>query len=89
MEDQLSISAITSHSLLGLSRGLQGIERNSMTIAKANIPEKNLDGTNKVAFPDTTKAMVDLSQNKIQVESSLKTLEAADKTTGILLDIVV
>ncbi len=73
-----SVSALQS-GLQGIQRGLGGLRRDATAIAKATTAEPVQSG-------DLTTPLVDLSQNRTQVDASAKVVKTSDDCIGFLLD---
>ena len=69
----------TSSAVQGIQRGLQGLNKNAAEIASA----KRMDGDGA----DDTQPMVEMMENRQQVEASAKVLKTVDETLGSLLDV--
>lgn len=74
----MDVNSAHSSALAGIQRGLQGLDSNADAIAKAS---KGGSETEDVAKP-----LVESRENKLQVEASVKALEAVDDAVGSLLD---
>jgi flagellar hook protein FlgE len=73
------ISGINS-ALLGIQRGLAGAKKNAAEIASSE--QMDSDSTSDLAKP-----MVELLENKLQVQASAKVVKTLDETLGSLLDV--
>jgi len=74
------VSKLTHTALQGFQRGTQGMARSAAQIARAAKPAQR---------PDMTRAMIELKQHEHAAKANIKTLEAADKMLGSLLDVKV
>lgn len=72
------ISKLGNTALQGLQRSTQGMVRSAAQIARASKPGDQ---------PNMTRAMVELKQHEQVAKANIKTLQAADKMIGSLLDI--
>ena len=72
------INKIANTALSGIQRSTQGMARSAAEIARASRPD---DPTNM------TRAMVELKQHEHTAKANMKTLAAADKMLGSLLDV--
>lgn len=73
-----TVSALSS-GVLGIQRGLEGLQRDASKIASAEQLKK--DSPESVAEP-----LVHLIQDKQQVQASARVVKAVDDTIGTLLD---
>lgn len=74
-----SISGVNS-AMLGIYRGLEGMNRNAAQIASAG----QLESDSPV---DLATSMVELNQNAVQVKASASALDIIEETIGTILDI--
>lgn len=74
----MSINTAIQSSLNGILQGTQSLQRTSLNIANA-----------PVNATDLTSAVVQLSQDKTQVQASTKALQTSYETLGTLLDLKV
>ena len=65
--------------LLGIQRGLEGVNKNASQIASA----KQMDAENPA---DEAKPLVEMLENRNQVEASAKVLKTVSDTIGTLND---
>jgi len=72
------IGKIGNSALQGIQRSTQGVARSAAEIARAAKPG---DRTNMI------RAMVELKQHEQAAKANIKTLAAADKMLGALLDV--
>lgn len=72
------ISKLGTTALQGIQRSTQGMARSAADIAKASRPGEK---------PNMTRAIVELKQHEHSAKANMKTLAAADKMLGSLLDI--
>jgi len=68
-----------SSAVTGINRGMDGIRRNSQTIATQG-------ASGSVSDEAVTGALVDLKTNSLQVEASAKVLSTQNEILGTLLD---
>ncbi len=76
----MTISPVSQNALLGIERGMNGLERNAAEIASA-------DQMNGEAKRDVAAPLVESLQNTAQVESAVKVLQAEGRMLGALLDV--
>lgn len=72
------ISKLGNTALQGIQRSTQGMARSAVEIARASKPG---DRTNM------TRAIVELQQHENAAKANVKTLAAADRMLGSLLDV--
>lgn len=72
------ISKLGNTALQGIQRSTQGMARSAAEIARASKPGDQ---------PSMTRALVELKQHEIAAKANVKTLAAADRVLGSLLDI--
>ena len=72
------IGTMSNSALQGIQRSTQGMARSAAQIARASKPgdQQNM-----------TRAMVELKQHEHAAKANVKTLAAADKLLGALLDV--
>lgn len=70
------ISAL-QHALNGVYKGMQGLRKNAQEIAS---------NSDTGAATDLTRSVVELIQNRNQVQASAKVIKTVDDTLGVLLD---
>jgi hypothetical protein len=69
------------YALQGIQKGLAGIDKNAAQIASAdNFKSDNPAGS--------AQSLVELQNNRMQVEASAKVMKSVDETIGSLLDVV-
>ncbi len=73
----MNISNLFGNALLGIQRGMRGLDRNAAQIASA----KELNGE---ASP--TEPLIDSKVNRLQVEASAKVMKTIDEAVGSLFD---
>lgn len=73
--------SIQNEALQGINRGLEGMRKSAAEIASAD----QLNNTGQET--DLARSLVDLQQNKIQVQASAKVVSAVDEVLGTLIDI--
>jgi len=72
------IGKLSNTALLGIQRSTQGMARSAAQIARASRPGDQ---------PDMLRAMVELKQHEHAAKANIKTLAAADRLLGSLLDV--
>lgn len=72
----MKIPSVHNSGVLGIQRGLDGLERNAADIAQASGGQAE----------DVLTPLVDSKSHRLQVEASAKVLQAADETLGSLFD---
>ncbi len=77
----MGVLSVQSEAVQGIQRGLDGLRKNASEIASADQLNKAGEGT------DLVGALVDLQQNKIQVQASAKVVSAVDEVIGTIIDI--
>lgn len=78
---KMQISGAAQYGMLGIQRGMTGMERNAADIASAD----RLNGT---ATTDVSQPLVEQRENLRQVEASAKVVQAGDAMVGSLIDIM-
>jgi len=76
----MGVLSVQNEALQGIQRGIEGLRKNASEIASAD--QLNRAGKDT----DLEGSLVDLQQNKIQVQASAKTVSAADEVLGTLID---
>ncbi len=76
----MGVLSVQSNAVLGIQRGLDGMRKNAADIASAD----QLNNTGQET--DLVNAVVELNQNKVQVQASAKVVSALDEVVGSLLD---
>jgi len=77
----MQITSAMSNALQGIQKGLTAIDKNAAQIASAD----NFNSENPV---NSAQALVELQNNRTQVEVSAKVLKSVDEAIGSLLDVV-
>ena len=77
----MQITSAMSNALQGIQKGLAGIDKNAAQIASAD----NFNSPNPV---NSAQALVELQNNRMQVEVSAKVMKSVDEAIGSLLDVV-
>jgi hypothetical protein len=72
------ISKLGTTALQGIQRSTQGMARSAAEIARASKPGEQ---------PNMTRAIVELKQHEHAAKANMKTLAAAEKMLGSLLDV--
>ena len=73
----MNISNLFGNALLGIQRGMQGLDRNAAQIAST----KELSGEASPLEP-----LIDSKVNRLQVEASAKVMKTIDEAVGSLFD---
>jgi len=77
----MGVLSVQSEAVQGIQRGLDGVRKNAAEIASA-------DQLNKAGQEsDLVGSLVDLQQNKAQVQASAKVVSAIDEVVGTIIDI--
>jgi flagellar hook protein FlgE len=77
----MGVLSIQSSAVQGIQRGLDGMRRNAADIASAE--QLNQAG----AETDLASDLVNLEQNKVQVQANAKVVSAMDEVLGTIIDI--
>ena len=77
----MTINSVLSVGLQGVQRGMQGLQQNAQAIANVGTEE------GPSSLGDLAGEIVGLSENRLQVEASVKVLQTAGQTLGSLIDI--
>ncbi len=77
----MGVLAVQNEAIQGIQRGLDGMRRNASQIASAD--QLNRAGQET----DLAGALVDMQQNKVQVQASAEVVSAMDEVLGTLIDI--
>ena len=72
------ISKLGNSALSGIARSTQGMARSATEIARASQPGDQ---------PNITRAMIELKQHEQAAKANMKSLAAADRLLGSLLDV--
>ena len=76
----MGVLSVQNSALQGIQRGLEGMRQNAADIASA-------DQLNRAGMDtDLETSLVDLNQNKYQVQASAKVVSALDEVIGTLID---
>ncbi|HKJ75632.1 MAG TPA: hypothetical protein VKA64_00335 [Gammaproteobacteria bacterium] len=75
----MDVNSANNSGLLGIQRGMQGLERNASEIASATA--KQSDQSQSV-----TDSLVESESNQLQAEASAKVVQTADEALGTILD---
>lgn len=73
----MDISSAFGSGLLGIQRGVQGLDRNAAEIARASKSTEELSPVD---------ALVNSKVNRLQVEASASVIRTVDETIGSLFD---
>lgn len=76
----MGVLSVQNSALQGIQRGLEGMRQNAADIASAD----QLNRAGKET--DLETSMVELNQNKFQVQASAKVVSALDEVIGTLID---
>ena len=76
----MGVLSVQNSALQGIQRGLEGMRQNAAEIASAD--QLNRAGKDT----DLETSMVELNQNKVQVQASAKVVSALDEVIGTLID---
>ncbi len=77
----MQISSALGNALQGIQKGLAGIDKNAAKIAGAA-------AFNSQNPADLAQPLVDIQNNRLQVEASAKVMKTVDATIGSLIDVV-
>ena len=75
----MDVNSAYNNGLLGIQRGMQGIERNASEIASATTQESG-------RTQDVAASLVESESHQLQAEASAKVVQTADETLGTILD---
>ncbi|HEY9051923.1 MAG TPA: hypothetical protein VIQ03_10295 [Gammaproteobacteria bacterium] len=76
----MGVLSVQTSAVQGIQRGLDGMRKNAAEIASAD--QLNQAGNET----DLAGAMVEMNQNKVQVQASAKVVSALDEMVGTLID---
>lgn len=76
----MGVLSVQTSAVLGIQRGLDGMRKNAAEIASAD----QLNQAGKET--DLAGSLVEMNQNKVQVQASAKVVSALDEVIGTLLD---
>ena len=76
----MGVLSIQSSAVQGIQRGLDGMRKNAAEIASAD--QLNHAGQET----DLAGALVNMQQNKVQVQASAKVISTMDEVIGTLID---
>ena len=77
----MGVLSVQNEAVQGIQRGLDGLRKNAAEIASTDQLYKAGQDT------DLVGSLVDLQQNKIQVQASAKVVSAIDSVIGTIVDI--
>jgi hypothetical protein len=77
----MHINSAVGSALYGIRKGLTGLDENAAKIASA-------DTFNSPSTSDLARPLVKIQNNRLQVETSVKTLKTVDETIGSLIDVI-
>jgi len=80
----MGVLSVQSSAVQGIQRGLDGMRKDAAEIASAD--QLNKAGQETASASDLTGALVDLNQNKVQVQASAKVVSALDEVIGSIID---
>jgi len=76
----MGVLSVQTSAVQGIQRGLDGLRKNASEIASAEeLSDKGKD-------TNLENSLVDLTQNKVQVQASAKVVSALDEVLGTLID---
>ena len=76
----MGVLSVQNSALQGIQRGLEGMRQNAADIASA-------DQLNRAGMDtDLETSLVQMNQNKFQVQASAKVVSALDEVIGTLID---
>lgn len=76
----MGVLSVQTSAVQGIQRGLDGMRKNAAEIASAD--QLNQAGNET----DLAGSMVEMNQNKVQVQASAKVVSALDEMVGTLID---
>ena len=76
----MGVLSVQNSALQGIQRGLEGMRQNAADIASAD--QLNRAGQDT----DLETSLVELNENKFQVQASAKVVSALDEVIGTLID---
>jgi hypothetical protein len=77
----MQVTSALKNALYGMQKGLTGMEKNAAKIA-------NADTFNSQNPTDAAQPLIDMQNNRLQVEASAKVMKTVDATIGSLLDTI-
>ena len=77
----MQITSALGNALYGIKKGLTDLDRNAAKVASA-------DTFNSQNPTDIAQPLVDIQNNRLQVEASAKVMKTVDETIGSLIDII-
>ena len=77
----MKISSALGNALHGMQKGLTGMDKNAAKIASA-------EAFNSQNPADVAQPLVDMQNNRLQIEASAKVVKTVDATIGSLIDII-
>ena len=77
----MGVLSVQSEAVQGIQRGLDGLRKNASEIASADQLNKAGQGSSLEG------SLLDLQQNKVQVQASAKVISAVDEVMGTIIDI--
>ncbi|GGK74008.1 hypothetical protein [Amphritea balenae] len=79
----MNVTSALNTGVLGVNRGLDGVQKAASDIAGAGKPES----PEQASGNDVNKALTDLAVEKNAVAASTKVVQSAEETLGTLIDI--
>ncbi len=77
----MGVLSVQNEALQGIQRGLDGLRKNASEIASADQLNKAGQGSNLEG------SLLEMTQNKVQVQASAKVVSAVDEVLGTIIDI--
>lgn len=77
----MQITSALGNALYGIKKGLTDMNKNAAKVASA-------DAFNSQNPMDIAQPLVDIQNNRLQVEASAKVMKTVDETIGSLIDII-
>jgi len=77
----MGVLSVQSEAVLGIQRGLDGMRKSATEIASADQLNRAGEGT------DLEGSLLELQQNKVQVQASAKVVSAVEEVIGSIIDI--
>ncbi|WP_271273396.1 hypothetical protein [Aliamphritea hakodatensis] len=79
----MNVTSALQTGVLGINRGLDGVQKAASDIAGAGKPQAPEEATGR----DVNEALVDLTVEKNATAASTKVVQSADEVLGTLIDI--
>ena len=77
----MQITSALGNALYGIKKGLTDMDKNAAKVAST-------DTFNSQNPTDIAQPLVDIQNNRLQVEASAKVMKTVDETIGSLIDII-